>query len=106
PRWDWRSRYWSFLLKAHPAEPSPTIQGQPGPWVGPFHWENRRFRTAELKRLMTFPDGFELLGSRRERQLQLGNAVPPLLGQQVADGISNALSAVGAGARPALAHAA
>lgn len=95
PRWEWRSRYWSFLLKASPEAPSPTIQGQPGPWVGPFHWESRRFRTAELKRLMTFPDGFELLGSRRERQLQLGNAVPPLLGRQVADGVLSALRDLG-----------
>jgi len=95
PRWEWRSRYWSFLLKASPDAPSPTIQGQPGPWVGPFHWESRRFRTAELKRLMTFPDGFEVLGSRRERQLQLGNAVPPLLGRQVAEGVLSTLRDLG-----------
>jgi DNA (cytosine-5)-methyltransferase 1 len=96
PRWEWRSRYWSFLLKASPTAPSPTIQGQPGPWVGPFHWDSRRFRTAELKRLMTFPDDFEVLGSRRERQLQLGNAVPPLLGRQVADGVLQTLLEFGA----------
>ena len=84
PRFKWRSRYWSFLLKLHPDRPSPTIQGQPGPWVGPFHWESRRLRCAELKRLMGFPDGFRVLGTRREQQLQLGNAVPPLLGQVVA----------------------
>src|SRR3954468_11441258 len=62
PRWEWRSRYWSFLLKASPDEPSPTIQGQPGPWVGPFHWDSRRLRTAEVKRLMTFPDQYDVLG--------------------------------------------
>jgi DNA (cytosine-5)-methyltransferase 1 len=106
PRWEWRSRYWSFLLKASPEAPCPTIQGQPGPWVGPFHWHSRRFRTAELKRLMTFPDGFEVLGSRRERQLQLGNAVPPRLGRQVAEGLLEALEAAGATERPVLATAA
>jgi DNA (cytosine-5)-methyltransferase 1 len=106
PRWEWRSRYWSFLLKAHPDEPSPTIQGQPGPWVGPFHWSSRRFRTGELKRLMTFPDSFELMGNRRERQLQLGNAVPPLLGLQVAQGIRTALEGAGAVDRLTLARAA
>src|SRR6185312_13692762 len=73
PRFKWRSRYWSFLLKLHPDRPSPTIQGQPGPWVGPFHWDNRRLRAAELKRLMTFPDDYVLVGGRRDRQLQLGN---------------------------------
>ena len=89
PRFKWRSRYWSFLLKLHPDKPSPTIQGQPGPWVGPFHWESRRLRVAEVKRLMTFPDSFTVLGSRREQQLQLGNAVPPELGRAIATAISD-----------------
>lgn len=85
PRFKWRARYWSFLLKLHPERPSPTIQGQPGPWVGPFHWEDRRLRVPELKRLMTFPDDYVVCGSRRDQQLQLGNAVPPLLAQRVAE---------------------
>lgn len=91
PRFKWRSRYWSFLLKLHPEKPSPTIQGQPGPWVGPFHWDSRRLRVAEVKRLMTFPDTFTVLGSRREQQLQLGNAVPPDLGRVVATAIADEL---------------
>jgi hypothetical protein len=51
PIFEWRSRYWSFLLKLDPTRPSPTIQAQPGPNVGPFHWDNRRLRVAEVKRL-------------------------------------------------------
>lgn len=92
PRFKWRSRYWTFLLKLHPHRPSPTIQGQPGPWVGPFHWENRRLRVGELKRLMEFPDEFVVCGSRRDQQLQLGNAVPPRLGQVVAHALSAELA--------------
>jgi DNA (cytosine-5)-methyltransferase 1 len=84
PRFKWRTRYWSFLLKLHPDRPSPTIQGQPGPWVGPFHWDDRRLRVAELKRLMTFPDDYIVCGNRREQQLQLGNSVPPLLARRIA----------------------
>ena len=84
PQFEWRQRYWSFLLKLHPDRPSPTIQGQPGPWVGPFHWDDRRLRVAELKRLMTFPDDFQVCGNRRQQQLQLGNAVPPLLAEHLA----------------------
>ena len=42
PLFKWRSRYWTFLLKLDPDRPASTIQGQPGPYVGPFHWENRR----------------------------------------------------------------
>lgn len=83
PQFEWRSRYWSFLLKLSPDKPSPTIQAQPGPYVGPFHWENRRLRVAELKKLFTFPDDFELVGSRSSVQAQLGNSVPALLAEQV-----------------------
>lgn len=95
PQFEWRKRYWSFLLKLHPDRPSPTIQGQPGPWVGPFHWKGRRLRVAELKRLMTFPDDFVVAGNRREQQLQLGNAVPPLLAQRIAEAIAAELTRVG-----------
>jgi DNA (cytosine-5)-methyltransferase 1 len=84
PQFVWRSRYWSFLLKLSPQRPSPTIQAQPGPNVGPFHWENRRLRVDEVKRLFTFPDEFELIGSRASIQAQLGNAVPPRLAHKVA----------------------
>jgi DNA (cytosine-5)-methyltransferase 1 len=84
PLFEWRSRYWSFLLKLDPTRPSPTIQAQPGPNVGPFHWENRRLRILEMKRLFTFPDAFELVGRRQSVQAQIGNSVPPLLAEAVA----------------------
>ncbi|WP_423923897.1 DNA cytosine methyltransferase [Candidatus Poriferisodalis sp.] len=87
PVFEWRSRFWSFLLKLDPSRPSPTIQAQPGPNVGPFHWENRRLRVPELKRLFTFPDQFELVGKRTSVQSQMGNAVPPLLAERVAAGL-------------------
>jgi DNA (cytosine-5)-methyltransferase 1 len=91
PLFEWRSRYWSFLLKLDPDRPSPTIQASPGPNVGPFHWENRRLRVPEVKRLMTFPDEFEIVGSRASAQAQLGNAVPPLLAEQVAQAVAATL---------------
>ena len=96
PQFKWRSRYWSFLLKLHPDRTSPTIQGQPGPWVGPFHWDSRRLRVGELKRLMTFPDDYIVCGNRRDQQLQLGNAVPPLLASRVGDRIASELELLGA----------
>lgn len=88
PLFAWRSKYWSFLLKLAPDKPAPTIQAQPGPYVGPFHWENRRLRTAEIKRLFTYPDEFELVGSRSSIQAQLGNSVPPLLAEKVIHGLN------------------
>lgn len=90
----WRSRYWTFLLRLDPERPCTTIQAQPGPWVGPFHWENvvsesgdlraRRLRLAELLRLQTFPEDFRICGDRQTIQRQVGNAVPVELGKAVA----------------------
>ena len=91
PVFEWRSRYWSFLLKLDPGKPSPTIQAQPGPNVGPFHWENRRLRVGELRRLFTFPDDYDFVGKRASVQSQIGNSVPPLLAQAVAEGVAAAL---------------
>ena len=85
PLFGWRKRYWSFLLKLDPDQPAPTIQAQPGPYVGPFHWTNRRLRALEIKRLQTLPDNFEICGDRRSVQRQVGNAVPALLGRRIAE---------------------
>ncbi len=84
PLFGWRRRYWSFLLKLAKNRPSWTIQAQPGPAIGPFHWENRRLSTRELCRLQTFPDDVNICGGRTSIQRQLGNAVPSLLGEVVA----------------------
>lgn len=88
PIFEWRSRYWSFLLKLDPDRPAPTIQAQPGPNVGPFHWENRRLRVPELKRLFTFPDDYAFVGKRSSIQSQIGNSVPPLLAERVAGSVA------------------
>jgi len=80
----WRRRYWTFLLKLSKAIPSWTIQAQPGPAVGPFHWKNRRLSTRELGRLQTFPDDVAIAGSRTSVQRQVGNAVPSLLAEVIA----------------------
>ena len=88
PVFEWRSRYWSFLLKLDPNRPSPTIQARPGPNVGPFHWDNRRLRVPELRRLFTFPDDYALVGTRASVQSQLGNSVPPRLAECVARAVA------------------
>jgi DNA (cytosine-5)-methyltransferase 1 len=91
PLFEWRSRYWSFLLKLDPGRPAPTIQAQPGPNVGPFHWDNRRLRVSELRRLFTFPDDFAFVGKRISVQAQVGNSVPPLLARRVAEAVIKSL---------------
>jgi DNA (cytosine-5)-methyltransferase 1 len=81
PLFGWRRRYWSFLLKLAKNRPSWTIQAQPGPAIGPFHWESRRLGIRELCRLQTFPDDVKIMGGRTSQQRQLGNAVPSLLAE-------------------------
>lgn len=76
-------RFWNFLHKLHPEEPSITIAAQPGPWVGPFHWHNRRLRVPETAAIQTFPEGYRFAGNRRSIQKQIGNAVPCLLGKHM-----------------------
>lgn len=84
PLFGWRRRYWSFLLKLSKRLPSWTIAAEPGPAIGPFHWKNRRLSSRELCRLQTFPDGYEIAGSLRAIQRQLGNAVPSALAERLA----------------------
>ncbi|HYU33243.1 MAG TPA: DNA cytosine methyltransferase [Thermoanaerobaculia bacterium] len=79
----WRRRYWSFLLKLSKQLPSWTIQAQPGPAIGPFHWNNRRLSARELCRLQTVPDSYEVLGSLSSAQRQIGNAVPSALAEVI-----------------------
>lgn len=81
PLFGWRTRFWSFLLKLAKNQPSWTIQAQPGPATGPFHWKGRQLSIRELARLQTFPDSFEFSGDRRSNIKQIGNAVPPAIGE-------------------------
>lgn len=91
PLFGWRRRYWTFLLKLAKDRPSWTIQAQPGPAVGPFHWSNRRLSVRELLRLQTFPDDIRIAGGRTSAQKQLGNAVPSLLAEVVGRSIRQQL---------------
>lgn len=91
PLFGWRRRYWSFLLKLAKSQPAWTIQAQPGPATGPFHWNNRRLTMREMARLQTFPDTVNIAGSIADVQRQLGNAVPSLLAEVLARSISSHL---------------
>lgn len=86
------TRFWNFLLKLSPDRPSWTIAASPGPWTGPFHWTGRRLRTVELAALQGFPPGYRVMGSRRERVRQMGNAVPPPLARRMVEAVVAALA--------------
>lgn len=76
PKFKWKSRYWTFLLKLSPDRPSWTIQASFSNNQGPFHWKNRFLRIEEIARLQTFPDDYALCGDAKEQWRQIGNAVP------------------------------
>jgi len=81
PLFGWRTRYWTFLLKLAKNRPSWTIQADPGPATGPFHWRSRKLSIREICRLQTFPDSYLILGDYRSCYRQVGNAVPPAIGE-------------------------
>lgn len=87
PKFKWRSRYWSFLLKLSPDKPSWTIQASFSNNMGPFHWKNRFLRINEIKRIQTFDDDYELCGEFTDQWIQVGNAVPVTLAKVIATAI-------------------
>ena len=91
PKFKWRSRYWTFLLKLSPNRPSWTIQASFSNNMGPFHWKNRFLRINEIKRIQTFSDDYEFSGNFKEQWRQIGNVVPVKMAQIIAEEIQKQL---------------
>lgn len=91
PVFAWRSKFHDLLYKVSRSEPCRTIKAQPGKFTGPFHWKNRHFTAAELKRLQTFPDEYDLVGSYSNVLEQIGNSVPPRLAYVIAASVREQL---------------
>jgi DNA (cytosine-5)-methyltransferase 1 len=75
--------------------PAPTITrnfGTPSSsrCIHPF--SDRGLSTREGARLQSFPDAYQFTGTRSEKNLQIGNAVPPLLGEAVGRALIQAFS--------------
>lgn len=59
-----------------------------------FHYQANRVPTVrESARIQSFPDDFRFIGIKTSQLKQVGNAVPPLLAQAVAESIITALEA-------------
>lgn len=58
-----------------------------------FHYAEPRIPTLrESARIQSFPDSFEVLGTRGSQYKQVGNAVPPMLAKVIAEEIKKILS--------------
>ena len=79
-----RSKLSDLLYKADPNTPVRTIKASGGAYTGPFHWNNRFFAYPEYKRLQTFPDDYEISGTKQIAVKQIGNSVPPQLARMMA----------------------
>ena len=76
PLYDTWAHAW---VRLDPDRPSPTVkENHNAPFVHP--WRPRVTTPRECARLQSFPDRFAFEGPKSRKLVQVGNAVPPLLG--------------------------
>lgn len=89
-----KSAYSNTYARLLPNQPSPTITrnfGTPSSSRCIHPYQNRALSTREGARLQGFPDNYKFVGGKQSKNLQIGNAVPPILGEAIADVVMQAL---------------
>jgi DNA (cytosine-5)-methyltransferase 1 len=79
-----RSTYYGRLKPDRPAYTISTYFNRPGNGCFIHYDGGRLISPREAARLQSFPDTFRFVGSQRQVNQQIGNAVPPLLAFQIA----------------------
>ena len=88
------SGYGNTYARLDPNEPGMTITRNfscisSSRCIHPFL--NRGLTAREAARIQTFPDNYIFLGSKTDIQIQIGNSVPPILGENIANTIKEML---------------
>ena len=82
-----RSYFANTYARLLPDQPSPTITrnfGTPSSSRCVHPYQNRALSTREGARLQGFPDHYQFHGGKGSKNLQIGNAVPPIFGEIIA----------------------
>ncbi|MGM0563895.1 MAG: DNA cytosine methyltransferase [Pseudomonadota bacterium] len=89
-----KSYFKNTYARLLPDKPSPTITrnfGTPSSSRCIHPSQNRALSTREGARLQGFPDNYLFYGSKTSKNLQIGNAVPPIFGEIIANSILNSI---------------
>lgn len=81
----------TIYLRLNYDEPSGTVVNvRKSMWIHPEH--NRAVSIREAARLQTFPDSFVFEGTKDSQYQQVGNAVPPILAEAIANKLAKLLN--------------
>jgi len=89
-----KSYFSNTYARLIPDQPSPTITrnfGTPSSSRCIHPYQNRALSTREGARLQGFPDNYRFAGSKTSKNLQIGNAVPPIFGEIIAKQIMQSI---------------
>jgi DNA (cytosine-5)-methyltransferase 1 len=85
--------FFDAFKRQYPGLPSMTIkENHGGTHIHPYL--NRCISAREMARLQTFPDSFFFTGTMKKAMWQIGNAVPPLLGENIGKAVLTGLNRV------------